>query len=73
MAPAPRPQTLKELRASGWISRSVKDEIRGNLIRALERGEELFPGIIGYEDTVVPEIVVAVLAGHDLLFHGEKG
>jgi magnesium chelatase subunit I len=73
MAHAPRPKTLKDLRASGWISRSVKDEIRGNLIRALERGEELFPGIIGYEDTVIPEIVVAVLAGHDVLFLGEKG
>jgi len=73
MAAAPRPRTVKELRSSGWISRSVKDEIRGNLIRALERGEELFPGIIGFDDTVVPEIVVAVLAGHDLLFLGEKG
>ena len=73
MAAAPRPRTLKELRSSGWISRSVKDEVRGNLIRALERGEELFPGVIGYDDTVVPEIVVAVLAGHDLLFLGEKG
>jgi magnesium chelatase subunit I len=73
MAHAPRPTTLKDLRASGWISRSVKDEIRGNLIRALEHGDELFPGIIGYEDTVIPEIVVAVLAGHDVLFLGEKG
>ena len=73
MAHAPRPQTVRELRAAGWISASVKEEIRRNLIQALERREELFPGIVGYDDTVVPEIVVAVLAGHDILFLGEKG
>jgi len=73
MAHAPRPQTVRELRAAGWISASVKEEIRRNLIRALEHGEELFPGIVGYDDTVIPEIVVAVLAGHDVLFLGEKG
>jgi len=65
--------TLAELRKSGWKSRSVKQELRDNLIVALRRGEELFPGVIGYEDTVVPEIINAVLAGHDMLFMGEKG
>ncbi len=55
------------------MSRSVKEELRGNLIRALEAGDDLFPGIVGYEDTVIPEIVNAVLAGHDVLFMGEKG
>lgn len=70
---APRARTLKELRESGWVSRSVKEEIRENFIRALERGEELFPGIIGYDDTVIPEISLAILSGHDMLFLGEKG
>ncbi len=64
---------LAELRASGWKSRSVKEEIRSNFIRALQSGEPLYPGIIGYEDTVIPEINIALLAGHDLLFLGEKG
>jgi magnesium chelatase subunit I len=72
-ASKPRPRTLAELRESGWRSRSVKDEVRENLTRALAAGEELFPGIVGYQDTVIPEIVNAVLAGHDALFLGEKG
>ena len=49
-----RPTTLTELRASGWVSKSVKDEIRDNFLRMLRDGEELFPGIIGYENTVIP-------------------
>ena len=68
-----RPSTLKELRASGWRSRSVKDELRANYLAALARGDDLFPGIVGYENTVVPEVSIAVLAGHDMLFLGEKG
>ncbi|MCS6978376.1 MAG: magnesium chelatase [Gemmatales bacterium] len=68
-----RPRTLRELRASGWQSRSVKQEIRDNFVRMLRDGEELFPGIIGYENTVIPEINLAILAGHDMLFLGEKG
>lgn len=67
------PTTLRELRQSGWRSRSVKDELRENIIAALRRGDDLFPGIIGYENTVIPEIINAVLAGHDMLFLGEKG
>lgn len=67
------PTTLRELRQSGWRPRSVKDELRENLVAALRRGDELFPGIIGYQDTVIPEIINAVLAGHDMLFLGEKG
>jgi magnesium chelatase subunit I len=51
----------------------VKDELRANLITALRAGEDLFPGMIGYQDTVIPEIVNAVIAGHDMLFLGEKG
>lgn len=76
MAPsiaAARPRNLKELRESGWQSKSVKREIYDNFIRRLADGEELFPGVIGYDDTVIPEINLGVIAGHDLLFLGEKG
>jgi magnesium chelatase subunit I len=65
--------TLKALRESGWQSQSVKAELRDNFLAALKRGDELFPGIVGYENTVIPEITLAILAGHDLLFLGEKG
>lgn len=68
-----RPTTLAALRASGWKPRTVKEELRSNLTKALANGEDLFPGIVGYENTVIPEIVNAVLAGHDMLFLGEKG
>jgi magnesium chelatase subunit I len=64
---------LKELRDSGWVSKTVKQEIRDNFLRMLRQGEELFPGIIGYDDTVIPEINLALIAGHDMLFLGEKG
>jgi magnesium chelatase subunit I len=67
------PTTLVDLKASGWKSRSVKDEVRENFLRMLRDGEELFPGIVGYDDTVIPEINIALLAGHDMLFLGEKG
>ncbi len=71
--PAPSITTLAELRASGWRSRSVKDELRNNFTRALASGAAMFPGIVGYDDTVLPEVANAVLAGHDMLFLGEKG
>jgi magnesium chelatase subunit I len=67
------PATLAELQASGWKSRTVKDEVRENFTRLLREGGELFPGIVGYDDTVIPEINIALLAGHDMLFLGEKG
>jgi magnesium chelatase subunit I len=67
------PKSLAELRASGWKSRSVKEEVRENFLKALATGAELFPGIVGYDDTVIPEINIALLAGHDMLFLGEKG
>ena len=70
---APRPTTLQQLRDSGWQSKTVKAELRDNFLAALARKDALFPGIIGYENTVVPEISIAVLAGHDMLFLGEKG
>jgi len=68
-----RPANLKELRDSGWVCKTVKQEIRDNLLAMLGSGEPLFPGIIGYDATVIPEINIALLAGHDLLFLGEKG
>jgi magnesium chelatase subunit I len=68
-----RPANLRALRESGWKSKPVSQEIRENFLSLLERGEDLFPGIIGYDHTVIPEISIALLAGHDLLFLGEKG
>jgi magnesium chelatase subunit I len=73
MANHARPANLLELRQSGWVSKSVKREIHDNLLRRLARGDEIFPGILGYEDTVIPEIHIGLLAQHDLLFLGEKG
>jgi magnesium chelatase subunit I len=73
MSQGMRPTTLQELRASGWKSKTVKQEIRDNFLRMLQAGDDLFPGIIGYENTVLPEINLGILAGHDLLFLGEKG
>lgn len=68
-----RPETLQNLIDSGWRSRSVKQELRENLLRRLAGGKDLYPGLVGYEDTVIPELNIAILAGHDLLFLGEKG
>ncbi len=67
------PSTLAELIASGWQSKSVKQEMRDNFLRMLASNEELFPGIVGYDNTVIPEINIAILSGHDMLFLGEKG
>jgi len=68
-----RPRTLAELRASGWRSRTVKEELRANLMAQLGEGGPLFPGIIGYEDSVVPAVENAILAGQDIVFLGERG
>ena len=70
------PETLGALRASknfGASQRSVKDELRENLICRLERREPLFPGIVGYEDTVVPQIINAVLSRHNFILLGLRG
>ena len=66
-------RTLGELRASGFSARSVKDEMRANLIKKLRNGEQLFPGVLGYEETVVPQIVNAILAKHNLILLGLRG
>ncbi len=68
-----RPATLAELRASGWRSRTVKEELRANLLVALAAGDQILPTVLGYEDTVLPAIENAILAGHDLVFLGERG
>ncbi|MBK8269977.1 MAG: magnesium chelatase [Planctomycetes bacterium] len=65
--------TLGQLKAAGWKSKSVKQELHDNLLRLLAGRNEIFPGIIGYEHTVIPEICIALLARHDMLFLGEKG
>ncbi|HYY89676.1 MAG TPA: magnesium chelatase, partial [Chloroflexota bacterium] len=71
--PSPRPATLGELRASGYRSRSVKEELRQNLIRKLEANDLLFEGILGFEETVLPQIENAILSGQDVIFLGERG
>jgi magnesium chelatase subunit I len=68
-----RPATLGQLRESGWESRTVKDEVRANAAARIAAGEPLFPGVIGYEDTVLPQLENALLAGHDVIFLGERG
>ena len=68
-----RPRTVGELRASGYQVLPVREEMRKNLIAKMRSGDELFPGIYGYEETVIPHIVNAILAGQDIIFLGERG
>ncbi|HEY7120545.1 MAG TPA: sigma 54-interacting transcriptional regulator [Tepidisphaeraceae bacterium] len=69
----PKPATVGQLKETGYRPRSVKDEMRTNLIRKLKDDQELFPGIVGYRDTVIPQIVNGILSKHDLLFLGLRG
>jgi magnesium chelatase subunit I len=68
-----RPATLGELKASGWRSVTVKEEIRRNAVARVAAGEPLFEGVLGYEQTVMPQLENALLAGHDIIFLGERG
>src|SRR5436190_13760127 len=68
-----RPSTVGELKASGYSPRSVKEEMRSNLIRKIAASDEVFPGIVGYEATVLPQIENAILSGQDIIFLGERG
>ena len=68
-----RPATVGDLRASGHRERSVKEEIRENLLTALADGEDVWPGIFGFEDTVLPQLERALIAGHDFVLLGERG
>ncbi|MEN2513088.1 sigma 54-interacting transcriptional regulator [Gordonia polyisoprenivorans] len=69
----PSPRTLGELRASGHVQRSIRDEIRNNLLTALREGSDPWPGIVGFEATVIPQLERALLAGHDVVMLGERG
>src|SRR5918994_1043631 len=66
-------QTLGELKKSGYQPRSIKEEIRQNLIAKLKKQENSFPGIVGYEDTVIPDVERALLSKHNILFLGLRG
>ncbi len=66
-------KTVGELRESGYRPRTVRDELRANLIERMRGGRRLFPEMIGYEETVIPQIEHAILAGHDMIFLGERG
>jgi len=69
----PRAATVGQLKETGYQPCSVKDELRRNVVRKLKAGEELIPGIVGYRDTVIPQIVNGILSKHDLLFLGLRG
>lgn len=71
--PADLPGTLGELRAAGHTYRTVKQELRENLLARMRSGADRFPGIVGYDDTVLPEVERALLAGHDMVLLGERG
>jgi magnesium chelatase subunit I len=68
-----RPRTLGELRASGYQPRTIREEMRANLIAKIRKGEDLFPGVMGYDQTVIPAIENAILSGQDIIFLGERG
>ncbi len=72
-APATFPATRRALLDSGYRPRSIREEMRSNLASALRDGRDLFPGIVGYENTVIPAVVNAILAGQDILLLGERG
>ena len=72
------PRTLGELKQSPWAAaplhdRTVRDELRGNLLRKIQSGETLFPGIVGYEDTILPQLINAILARHHFILLGLRG
>jgi magnesium chelatase subunit I len=71
--PARRPQTLGELRASGWTSRTVKEELRANLLARIAADRPIVSGIVGYDESVLPAIENAIVAGQDLVLLGERG
>jgi magnesium chelatase subunit I len=73
MSQPPLPCTLGELRSEGRSVRTLREELRANLLAKLRTGEKLFPGILGYDDSVIPAVENALLSGHDLIFLGERG
>ena len=73
MATLTQPSTLGELRDSGYTARSIREEMRDNLVARMREGGLLFPGIQGYEETVIPALQNAILAGQDMILLGERG
>src|ERR1700712_2318051 len=71
--PSPQATTRGALRDTGYRPRSGKAELRENLLSRLRSGETAFPGIVGFDDTVLPQLESALLAGHDLVLLGERG
>ena len=71
--PADLPRSLADLRASGWESVPVAEEMRRNTAKAIATGNSLVPGVLGFEETVVPQLENAILAGHDIILLGERG
>ena len=69
----PTASTLRELKASGWLSRPVKEEIRANAVACIREGRPLVASILGYDNTVIPQLQNALLAGHDIVLLGERG
>ena len=70
---APTSTTLGQLKKSGYVSKSIKDELRDNLILKIEAGEQVFPGIVGFDDTVIPDVERAILSRHNVLLLGLRG
>src|SRR5947207_3296322 len=68
-----RPATLGQLREAGWESHQVKEKVRRNAAAKVKAGEPMLPGVLGYDDTVLPQLENARLAGHDVIFLGERG
>ena len=70
---APTPRTLGQLRESGHVQKHLRDELRGNLLAKLAAGDDPWPGMHGFDDTVIPQLERAILAGHDVVLLGERG
>jgi len=73
MARRHKARNIADLRASGYRPVSIKEEMRRNLITAIKNNTDVFPGIIGYSDTVIPQVQNAVMSGQDIIFLGERG
>ncbi len=68
-----KPATLGQLKESGYRPKPIRDELRDNLLQRIRAGESVFDGIVGFDDTVIPAVENAILAGHDIIFLGERG
>ncbi len=73
MTAIPNPQTLGELKKAGYTFKTIKQELRNNLVAKLQAGDPVFEGIIGYEDSVIPDVERAILSGHNINLLGLRG